>query len=164
MFKTGDIVIHPSWVVCKVKDVEKALSDNKNDFLYVLKPYNIKDSGDFKILITTKQAKQSGIRYPIKEKNIPSIFDVLKGNPSNLSIDGNESYSLMKEKLSNGNLRNSAEVLRDLKTKDKLQNSYKDRELLESARKKLVEEIAYVKGESRTEVNKLIDNALNRRY
>jgi len=163
MFKTGDIVIHPSWVVCKVKDVQTSLSGGKNDSLYVLKPYNMKDSGDFKILITKKQAKRSGIRYPIKEKKIPAIFDVLKETPDNSSTNGDDLYSLMKEKLSSGDLRNSAEVLRDVKT-DKLQNSYMGRELLGNVRKKLVEEIAYVKGESRAEVNRQIDNALGKKF
>lgn len=164
MFKTGEIVIHPSWVVCKVKDVQTSLSDDKNDSLYILKPYNMKDSGDFKILITKKQAKQSGIRYPIKEKNIPAIFDVLKEKPDDSSTNGDNLYFLMKEKLSSGDLRNSAEVLRDVKMEDKLQNSYMGRELLGSARKRLVEEIAYVKGESRAEVDRQIDNALGKKF
>lgn len=163
MFEIGDIVIHPSWVVCKVKDVQ-ASSDDRNDPLYVLKPYSMKDSGGFKILITKKQAKQSGIRYPIKEKNIPAIFDVLEEKPDDFSTNQDDLYSLVKEKLSIGNLRNSAEILRDLKTENKLQYSYMGKELLVNVRKKLVEEIAYVKGESRANVNRQIDNALGKRY
>ena len=81
MFKKGDIVIHPSWVVCKVKDVQNFLSNDTNNFLYILKPHNMKNPGDFKILVTAKQMKESGIRRPIKKKDIPAIFDILKENP-----------------------------------------------------------------------------------
>ena len=164
MFKTGDTVIHPAWVVCKIKDVQNSLSDDKNDSVYILKPYKMKDVGDFKILVTMKQIKQSGIRRPVKEKNIPEIFDVLEEKPNDLSTNRDDIYSLMKEKLSRGDLCNCAEVLRDMKQHNNLQGSYMHRELLESARKILVEEIAYVKGESRTQINRLIDNALSKKY
>lgn len=163
LFKTGDTVIHPSWVVCKVKDVRNSLSDNKNDFLYVLKPYSVKDLGGFKILVTAEQVKQSGIRYPIKEKNIAEIFDILKEKPNPPLLDGNDTYSLMEEKILSGDLFKCAEVLRDMKLHDDdFQWLHTHKELLESARRRLVEEISYVKKKPRTQINRLIDSALSK--
>lgn len=161
MFKTGDIVIHPGWVVCKVKEVRRSFSGNGDEAVYSLKPYSIKNSGDFRILMTAQQAKRAGIRYPVDENAISRAFEILKEKP-NPGKEGDDFYARMKEKLSVGDLCGSAEVLRYMKTFDRSQGSYSSKEIVGKARKRLIEEIAYVRKEPRTRIGRLIDSALRK--
>ena len=161
MFKKNDVVVHPSWVLCKIKELTKI--EDKNEPVYVLKPCYIKDVGNFKIMVTKEQATELGLRHPVKESAIPNVFDVLKDNDESNAPDTKNISEFLRNKISKNDLKSSAEILRDTKFNGNWQWNVTYKTYVDNARKRLVDEIAYVKGVSRTEVNKSIDSALESR-
>lgn len=158
MFNVGDIIIHPG---CGVSKVEEIQNDTEGR-IYILKPKK-SAPGNFRIMIPEKTIEESGVHYPVKKNKIPEILEVLEKEPNDLFEDHKTGYKSTKEKLQSGNLYKTAEVLRDLKNESGNAYSSTRESLLESARKVLVEEIAYVYGVSKDEVEKWIDSALKKK-
>lgn len=158
MFNVGDIVIHPGCGISKVEAIE----NDAEGRIYILKPKK-SAPGNFRILIPEKTIKKSGVHYPIKKDKIPEILKVLEKKPNDLSEDHKAGYKSTKEKLQSGCLYKTAEVLRDLKNESGNAYSSTRESLLESARKVPIEEIAYVSGISKDEVENWIDRALKKK-
>lgn len=162
MFSIGDTVIHPNHGIRKVESIQNDISTEAKRLIYVLKP-NKPIPGNFRLLIPKETIKSSGVHYPINKSKIPSVLQVLEDEPNGLSEDYTRGYDLSKEKIQSGNLYKTAEALRDLeKQKDHKSYSIKE-QLLQSARKILVEEISYVKGIHKYEAEELVDNALQKK-
>ncbi len=162
MFKIGDTVIHPNHGVCKVESIQNDVSTEAKRLIYVLKP-NKPIPGNFRLLIPKEAIKGSGVHYPVSKSKIPSILQVLEDEPNDLSEDYTRGCDLSKEKIQSGNLYKTAEALRDLeKQKGHKSYSIKD-QLVQSAKKILIEEISYVKSIHKYEAEELIDNALQKK-
>ncbi len=162
MFKIGDTVIHPNHGICKVESIQSDESTDAKGLIYVLKP-NKPVPGNLRLLIPEEAIKSSGVHYPVNKSKIPSILQILEGEPNDLSEDYARGYDLSKEKIQSGKLNKVAEAARDLeKQKDHKSYSIKE-QLVQSAKKMLIEEIAYAKGIPKYEVEELIDNALEKK-
>ena len=154
MFKVGDRVIHPGHGICTVKEVRENPSSPQGS-IYVLKPDKTM-RGAFKLMIPEEFLEKSGVHYPILPDDIPRVLQVLREQSNDLSEDQKSGYVSIKVKIQRGNVYQLAEVIRDL-------SRYKDRRfsstlnsLLKSAQKRLVEEIAFVEGIPKVEVERQI--------
>ena len=159
MFKIGDMLIHPGHGACKVDAIQKDASPDISGTMYVLRPKG-SAPGNFKILIAEEKIKKSGVRYPISQNQLSRVLQILKDEPDGFFEDSENGYHLTKEKVQSGNPYKIAKAIRILKKDDKHKYSSIKEELLQLAKKKLIDEIAHVKRISKEETNGLIENAL----
>lgn len=159
MFTIGDTVIHPNHGICKVESIQNDITTEAKRLIYVLRP-NKPAPGNLRLLVPQEAIQSSGVHYPLQKGKTGSILQVLEDQPNDISEDYTRGYDLTKEKIQSGNLYKTAEALRDLE-KQESHKSYSIKEqLAKSARKMLVEEIAYVRSISKYEVEELINSSL----
>ncbi len=162
MFKIGDTVIHPRHGICTVESMQNYELSDIREQVFVLKP-NRATPGNLRILVPKEKIKTSGVHYPVKRSEIASVLNVLERTPQDLSKECEQGYSLSKEKIQSGNLYKAAQAVRDLENqKERKLNSIKE-QLLQSPKKMLIEEIAYVKHLTKNEAEELIDESLEKK-
>lgn len=159
MFKIGDTVIHPGHGPCKVDAIQKDVQSDINGTTYILKPKG-SAPGNFRILIAEEKIKKSGVRYPIGQNQISRVLQILKNEPDRSFGNSANGYHLTKEKIQSGNPYKIAKAIRILEKDDNHKYSSIKEELLQSAKKKLIDEIAYVKRFSKEEASMLVKNTL----
>jgi CarD family transcriptional regulator len=157
MLKIGDIVVHPAHGLCRIKGLHRS----RTGVSYILqtKRYTL---GNVRILVPKKQAKEVGLRKPVNKKEISKVFRILSGRPKDISEDKRDGYTAIKEKLKKGNLIKIAQIVRDLEKASSARRSSVKNEILETAKRLLIEEISLVKGMPRQKVEKTVEKKLKK--
>jgi CarD family transcriptional regulator len=140
-FQVGDLAVYPAHGVGKIESIEsRVVNGEKHDF-YIMKVIE----NSMVIMIPTWNVESVGLRDVINEKEIPSIYNVMKERPD-LSADNqtwNRRYREYMDKIKTGSLYEVAEVFRDLSilklTKDL---SFGERKLYDTAQTLLVKELS----------------------
>lgn len=161
MFKAGDIVVHPKYGLRAVKAITENILPDLKGPVYVLR-LKRPIPGRFQLLISGEKIKKSGVRYPIGKNEVSQVFQALEDNPKNHLKVYKKEYSIIKEKVYSGNIYKIAEVIRDLEKQNHYESLRVKKDLLQSAREILIEEIMHVQCISKDKVNKLVDNALRK--
>jgi CarD family transcriptional regulator len=145
MFKIGDMAVYPAQGVGVIEAIEsREYAGHKNEF-YVLR---IVDS-DMTIMVPIGNVVQVGMRCLIEKGKIDTIYDILEEKRSVGQAFGSWSRRQREynEKIKSGDLREVAEVLRELYIiRGEKELSYGEKKVLELARKLLVKEVALAEG------------------
>jgi len=143
-FKVGDLAVYPAHGVGRIEAIESRDVNGETHDFYIMK---VLENG-MVIMIPTWNVASVGLRDIIDEKDVPKVYDVMKGKRnSNLeSQTWNRRYREYMDKIKTGSLYDVAEVFRDLSllkfTKDL---SFGERKLYDTAQILLVKELSTAK-------------------
>ncbi len=143
-FKVGDLAVYPAHGVGKIEAIESRDVNGETHDFYIMK---VLENG-MVIMIPTWNVASVGLRDIIDEKDVPKVYDVMKGkrNANLESQTWNRRYREYMDKIKTGSLYDVAEVFRDLSllkfTKDL---SFGERKLYDTAQILLVKELSTAK-------------------
>ena len=155
MFEIGDKIVYPMHGAGVI--VEKTLKT----ILGVEKEYYILSIpvGEIKISVPIDKINDMGIRTIVDESEIGDILSTLKLEDVEINSNWNARYRENLEKLRLGELKDIAEVFRDLYTLDLDRGlSMAEKKLLHSSKKMLISELSVVEGKKVAEVEKNLEN------
>ncbi len=149
-YNIGDKAVYPGHGVGEIEAIEtKKINDMELSF-YIMKIIN---SG-LKIMVPVDNIKSTGMRDLIGEKEIESVFAILKERDIKIeNITWNKRFKDYNDRLKSGSIYEVATVLRDLvvlgKTKDL---SFGEKRMYEMAVSLISQEISFVKKQDQSEV------------
>jgi CarD family transcriptional regulator len=160
MMKVGDIVVYPAHGVAEIEAIEeREISGTKMPF-FILK---ILDS-EMTVMIPVSNVNNVGIRSLVDEKGIIKVVGILY--EKDVTIDNqtwNRRYREYMDKIKSGSLFEIAEVLRDLSVLKRGKDlSFGERKMYDTARNLLVNEISISKDIEKSEVEKMIVEAISK--
>lgn len=157
--KTGLKVVHKTHGVGTISGVEtKNYGAGPQDY-YLLK---IDSSG--LVVRFPKGSANAIVRSLVSETEISKVFSILKAPPRSYSMVWNRRKKELTEKIRSGSLCEIAEVLRDLsclKSKTGKELSFGEKEMLEKARERIVDEISAAKSLDISELRSELDSMLH---
>lgn len=154
-FEVGDKAVYPGYGVAEITGVENREISGAEMKFYVLRVLG----KDMTLMVPMKNADSVGLRNIVNDGDIAEVYEVLKRRDEKISTaTWNRRYREYMEKIRTGSLVEIATVLRDLcllrAGKDL---SYGEKNMLETARGLLVQELALAKGDSEDDVAAAID-------
>lgn len=157
MFKISDRVVHPKFGIGTVVAIEeKIILGEKRDF-YVIRPLK-PTPGNLKLNIPVEDNR---LRYPIKEEDILKIGEILsKETGGDLPTNWQERSAFVEQEVKTGDPYRLISLISGLEKEENLSSVEED--LLKSAWKFLIKEIAYVKHIKEKEAKKIINRALKK--
>ncbi len=158
-FKIGETVVEPTLGICTIAGVKRMTIDGKVSDFYIF------EAGNAKVLVPRDQVEKRGIRKPMSKEEVRKIVNLLKVPVSPSREDAKMQYMGYREIMKSGDPVRITKLLRELYTleqSDELKG--KEREIMEQAKKFLVDEITYIKGASKTAISEQINESLRQMY
>ena len=149
-FQVGDKAVYPGYGVAEITGLEtKEISGSSQKF-YVLRVLG----KEMTLMVPTANADSVGLREIVDDAEVTEVYSVLRKRGERISTaTWNRRYREYTEKIRTGSLREIASVLRDLSLlRGDKDLSYGERNMLETARALLVQELALAKNEAETAV------------
>lgn len=113
--------------------------------------------GDMKVMIPIDSVEEVGLRPVIDKELVPKVFAILQGDQTEMSSNWNHRYRENLEKIRSGDIREVAEVVRNLSIRDAEKGlSTGERKMLESARQILISELVLAQDETPEKVEEQI--------
>jgi len=160
-FKIGETVVEPTLGICTIEGVKRMTIDGKTDDYYVFQA----QTGNARVMVPRDQVEKRGVRRPMTKEEIRKIFNLLKVPVSPSREDAKMQYMGYREVLKSGDPVRITKLLRELYTLEQADElKGKEREIMEQAKKFLIEEITFVKGASKTSVSEQINESLRQMY
>ncbi|MGH9753927.1 MAG: CarD family transcriptional regulator [Blastocatellia bacterium] len=157
---SGNKVVYPSQGPCLIGPVVKKVIDGRQISFYQLALLD--DSGG-ELLVPVDKAQTIGIRPLLNKSDIPKVLSLLK-EPPGADKDWQRRANDNLKLLTSGSAFDLAEVVKSLtKLSEKKALSFRESQTLEKARKLLIGEISEVMGETKSVVEKQIDESLEAR-
>lgn len=154
--KSGAKVVHKTHGVGIISGIETLNYGTGPQDYYLLK---IESTG--LIVRFPKNVQSSIVRSLITEAEIDEVYCILKAKPKNYSTVWNRRKKELTEKIKTGSLFEIAEVLRDLsRMKDSKELSFGEKEMLEKARARLVNEISAARSVGEQDIEMELDQLL----
>jgi CarD family transcriptional regulator len=143
-FQVGDKTVYPGYGVAEITGIENREISGSQQKFYVLRVLG----KDMTLMVPMSNADSVGLRYLIGEAEAEAVYDVLRKRGEKISTaTWNRRSREYMEKIRTGSLSEIATVLRDLfLLRSDKDLSYGERNMLETARALLVQELALVKG------------------
>lgn len=160
MLAIGNKVIYPSHGPCLISSIVDKVVDERPMTFYQLLVLN---EGTGTLLVPVDKAKSIGIRPLLRKADIPKLLERLK-RPSRASADRKQRVRDNLKLLLSGSAFDLAEIVESLtELVDTKALSFSERGTLDRAKRLLVCEISEVTGETKEEVEELVDRALTAR-
>ena len=159
MFSIGDKVVYPMQGIGVIERIEDKIFSGKNREYIIVKIL----SNNLEIMIPSDKILNSNLRKIYDKSTLDDIlFNISDKNNELESITAKERYQTNMTKVKSGELKDSAEVVYELilMNKEKSLNS-SEKQLFNTARKFLVEEVSLIKNISETEAIDFLDLDLN---
>ncbi|OOM71471.1 RNA polymerase-binding transcription factor CarD [Clostridium puniceum] len=159
MFSIGDKVVYPMQGIGVIERIEDKIFSGKNREYIIVKIL----SNNLEIMIPSDKILNSNLRKICDNSTLEDIlFNISSKNNELHSTSAKERYQTNMTKVKSGLLKDSAEVVYDLilMNKEKSLNS-SEKQLFNTARKFLVEEVSLIKNISETEAINFLDLNLN---
>jgi len=150
LFSIGDKVVYPMQGIGIVERIEDKIFSGKNREYIIVKII----SNNLEIMIPSDKISNSNLRKISDNSTLEDIlFSITENNDTLEVISAKERYQSNMVKIKSGALKDSAEVVYDLllMNKEKSLNT-SEKQLFNTARKFLVEEVSLIKNISETEV------------
>jgi CarD family transcriptional regulator len=158
-FRIGETVVEPTLGICTVEGIKRMTIDQKAEDYYVFQ------SGTARVMVPRTQVERRGIRKPMTKEEVRKIINLLKVPVSPSREDAKMQYIGYREIMKSGDPVRVVKLLRDLYTLEQADDlKGKEREIMEQAKKFLVEEIAFIKQASKTSVSEQINDSLRQMY
>ena len=159
-FKIGDTVVEPSIGICEVQGIRVMNVDGQAAEYYV---FHAPDNTT--VLVPKSQVEKRGVRKPMSKEDAKKVITELKSPTSPNRNDARMQYTAYREILNSGDPKKISRLLRDLYTLDQGNElKGKEREIMEHARKFLVDEVSHVRDESKNKVTEDINESLKQMY
>ena len=159
MFDTGDRILHPLHGVGVVDAItsQEVLGEEKEYYIVDLTMKRMK------IMIPTDKCEEIGVRKITKSQQIDAVFSKVKGKKvTEMPSNWNRRYKYNLDKIKTGDLKEAAEVFRNLRHKEKKKGlSMGEKKMLDNVRQLLVGECAYSKNMKMDEARAHIEKALH---
>lgn len=154
-FQAGEKAVYPGYGVAEITGVETREISGSTQRFYVLRVLG----KDMTLMVPMTNADSVGLRNLIGAPEVEEVFEVLRKRGEKISTaTWNRRYREYMEKIRTGSLSEIATVLRDLfLLRGDKDLSYGERNMLETARALLVQELALVKGSTEDEVQAEIE-------
>lgn len=145
--RVGDTVVEPTIGICRVQGIRPMTIDG------TLEDYFIFQSATAKVLVPRSQMTKRGIRKPMTKDDIKKVNTILRSPVNPVRGDAKTQYLDYQETLKSGDPTRISKLLRNLYILDQSDElKGKEKELMEQARNFLIEEITFIKGDSKTKV------------
>jgi CarD family transcriptional regulator len=146
MFRIGQTVVHPEYGAGRIQEIRTLSSLGHSEREY----YAIRLIGDpdTVVMVPLEREQEVGLRMPIAEEELQSVWRVLRADPKELPSNYKRRCSILQEKLSEGGLEAMAEVVRDLAARREAEQrlTVRGKRLYEEAMQRLVSEVAGAEG------------------
>lgn len=149
-FQVGEKAVYPGYGVAEITGVEDREISGMSQRFYVLRVLG----KDMTLMVPKSNAKSVGLRNIIDASEADEVYEVLRKRGEKISTaTWNRRYREYMEKIRSGSLVEISSVLRDLclLRADK-ELSYGEKNMLETARALVVQELALAKGKEEPEV------------
>lgn len=157
--KVGDTVVEPSIGVCRVQGIRQMVVDGATE------DYFIFQAPTAKVLVPRSQLMKRGIRKPMTKDDIKKVNTTLRAPVTPVRGEARSQYLEYQETLKSGDPTRISKLLRNLFILDQTDElKGKEKELMEQAKKFLIEEITFIKGTPKTKVSAEIDESLKQMY
>ncbi|MEE9382377.1 MAG: CarD family transcriptional regulator [Nannocystaceae bacterium] len=139
-FRVGDKAVYPGYGVAEITGLETREISGSSQQFYVLRLLG----KEMTLMVPTANADSVGLRSLVTAEEVAVVYAVLRKRGEKISTaTWNRRYREYTEKIRTGSLREIAAVLRDLcLLRGDKDLSYGERNMLESARALLVQELA----------------------
>ena len=143
MFNIGDKVAYPMHGAGLIENIEERQILGETRDYYILR---IKH-GNMQLMVPVKGAEDTGLRYVIDKKTLTSVYKVLAAESTPMDDNWNRRNRENMEKLKTGDLKQVAEVIRNLVRVDREKKlSTGEKKLLSNAKQILASEMMMVLG------------------
>jgi CarD family transcriptional regulator len=146
MFDVGETVVHPEYGAGKIREIRELSSLGNKEKEY----YSIQLIGDpdTTVMVPLDKEDQIGLREPIPEEELRSVWRVLRAPPGDLPSNYKKRCSIVEAKLQEGGLEQIAEVVRDLAARRETERrlTVQGKRLYQQGLQRLVSEIAGAEG------------------
>ncbi|TKH18181.1 transcription factor YdeB [Bacillus wiedmannii] len=158
MFQIGDKIVYPMNGAGVIEAIEE------KEILGTTRQYCVIRiiSKDMQIMLPMDQLQKSGIRYIVDKGTLDVILLEFQNGESDTSLSWKQRYTMNMEKMKNGNLQDSAEVVRDLlrRNKERALNA-SEKQMLDNARKMMISEVALVQNVSEHQATEFLQETIN---
>ncbi|CAM3957040.1 transcription factor YdeB [Bacillus sp. AY3-1] len=158
MFQIGDKIVYPMNGAGVIEAIEE------KEILGTTRQYCVIRiiSKDMQIMLPMDQLQKSGIRYIVDKGTLDVILLEFQNGESDTSLSWKQRYTMNMEKMKNGNLQDSAEVVRDLlrRNKERALNA-SEKQMLDNARKMMISEVALVQNVSEHQATEFLQDTIN---
>lgn len=143
MYNIGDKIAYPMHGAGIIEDIEeKKIMGRTNRYYVLLVPF-----GDMKIMVPCESCDKIGIRDIMSKGEMERVFKILSEESTVMSDNWNRRYRDNMEKLKTGELRDVAEVVRNLMRTDEIKKlSMGEKKMLGNAKQILISEVILVQG------------------
>lgn len=117
MFEAGDAIVHPMRGVGIVVNIQEREWQGSASRYYQIELLGREPS--LKLLVPVEEADELGLRRAIGGSEVDDVWQVLRSEPNELPENHKTRHSQLREKLHNGDVFETAEVLRDLTWRQK---------------------------------------------
>jgi CarD family transcriptional regulator len=149
-FRVGEKAVYPGYGVAEITGVEDREIGGSSQRFYVLRVLG----KDMTLMVPMSNAASVGLRPIINDEEVAAVYAVLRKRGEKISTaTWNRRYREYMEKIRSGSLTEISTVLRDLSLlrADK-ELSYGERNMLETARALVVQELALARDMSEPDV------------
>ncbi|MCH4570665.1 CarD family transcriptional regulator [Bacillus sp. ES1-5] len=158
LFQIGDKIVYPMNGAGVIEAIEE------KEILGTTRQYCVIRiiSKDMQIMLPMDQLQKSGIRYIVDKGTLDGILLEFQNGESDTSLSWKQRYTMNMEKMKNGNLQDSAEVVRDLlrRNKERALNA-SEKQMLDNARKMMISEVALVQNVSEHQATAFLQDTIN---
>lgn len=159
-FKVGDKVVEPTIGICDVQGIRRMTVDGGTDDYYVFHA-----ASNATVMVPKSQIARRGVRKPMSKEDAKKVVALLKVPTTPNRNDARMQYSAYREIMNSGDPTKISKLLRDLYTLDQTNElKGKEREIMEQARKFLVDEITFIRNDSKNKVQDDIAESLKQMY
>ena len=156
MFNIGDKIVYPMHGAGTIKDIEERNVLGKPEPYYILEM-----PGQVKVMIPINKADDIGVRNVIDKEKAETVFNVLKHDSTEMSMNWNKRYRDNMDKMKSGDIYEVADVVRNLSFKQKEKGlSTGEKKMIGNAKQILVSELVLAEHASKEEVEDMIENTL----
>jgi CarD family transcriptional regulator len=159
MFRSGDKILHPLHGVGLVESIKK------QEVLGEMKEYYVVNltMKRMKIMVPIDKCEEVGVRKITHSEQIDQVFSKAKGKKvTEMPANWNRRYKFNLDKIKTGDLKESVEVFRNLRSKERKKGlSMGEKKMLDNVRQLLVGEYAYSKNVKLEDALGQIEKALH---
>ena len=114
MYSVGDKVVYPMHGAGVIDSIEEKEILGEKQSYYILKM-----PGEVKVMVPTSTAEQHGIRNVIDKTEAEKVINILEQDDTEMEKNWNKRYRDNMDKMKSGNIFEIAEVVRNLRYKQK---------------------------------------------
>lgn len=157
MFTIGDKVAYPMHGAGVIEGIEEQTILGTPRRYYVLRLSH----SDMKVMVPVETSGKIGVRYIVKNADLDDVVTVLHSESTPMSDNWNKRNRDNMEKLKTGDLKEIAEVVRNLLRADHRKKlSTGEKKMLNNAKQLLLSEVVLVKDISADNADKFIEDAV----